>query len=115
LGWTLASIILSGSLIYYVLERLPLAIELEIEEYAFVFFLGSSFLLCVLVGITGATNVFRGKTTCRRLIWYVAAGIGVIASAEAMLPVSILLFPIAVLAILYSIGGLIACLVQGRI
>lgn len=77
------------------------------------FFLGSSFLLCVLIGITGATNVFRRKTTWRRLICYLAAGIGAIASAE-MLPAFILLFPFAVLAMLYSIGGLIACFVEGQ-
>jgi hypothetical protein len=118
MGWIFGSIILSGSLIYYyvcyAIDRLPTAIELDIEGYVFRFFLGSSFLLCVLVGITGATNVFRRRTTRPRLICYFAAGIGVIASAEAMLPVSILLFPIAVLAILYSIGGLIACFVEGR-
>jgi hypothetical protein len=114
MGWTLASIILSVSLIYYVVYRLPLKIELEIEEYSFVFFLGSSFLLCVLIGIMGATNVFRRKTTLRRLMCYLAAGIMVIILLFGeiiplyMLPAFMLLFPFAVLAVLYSIGGYIA-------
>jgi hypothetical protein len=120
LGWTLASIILSGCLIHYyvcyAMDRLPTAIELDVEEYVFRFFLGSSFLLCVLTGIMGAANVFQGKTTLRRLMCYLAAGIVVILAspelAEDLFFPLILLFPFAVFAILYAIGGCVACYVR---
>jgi hypothetical protein len=113
-GWTLASIILSGSLICYEIHRLPL----DIEVYSFEFFLGSLMVLCILTGIMGAANVFRRKTTLRRLMYYLAAGIVVILASpelasDLFFPL-ILLFPFAVYAILYAIGGCVACYVERR-
>jgi predicted membrane channel-forming protein YqfA (hemolysin III family) len=62
----------------------------------------------------GAANVFQRKTTLKRLMCYLAAGVMVMLMLSAcnfFFPV-ILLFPVAVYAILYAIGGCVGCFVE---
>jgi hypothetical protein len=109
-GWTLAGILLSGGVIYYELDRLPH----DLEDHALIFLLRGLGVLSVLVVIMGAVNVFRSRTTLKRLMCYLAAGVMVMlmqSTCDFFFPF-MLLFPFAMYAILYAVGGCVACLIE---
>jgi predicted membrane channel-forming protein YqfA (hemolysin III family) len=97
-------------MIYYELDRLPH----DLEDHVLAFLLRGLVVLSVLVGIMGVVNVFQRRTTLKRLMCYLAAGVLVM----LMLPTCdfffpfILLFPFAMYAILYAVGGCVACLIE---